>query len=183
MDGCEHVSESGCRVMPRIESDKEDLIRDATALVHRGEFVFISPQNTLQNWQVVTIGFRTSGSASFYFDQDPFYQFDADGRLRRSYCGGFLYRSQSSTLARMHRIRTPQATTLERHDLSPAELSEFHKNMLFQMTTLLTHLQSGALVCQRMVCPDKNLLERVLSFVPIVLQHRHQFLSTSINQR
>lgn len=169
--------------MSRIEADKEDLIRDATALVHRGEFVFAAPMQAGWEWQVVTIGFRANGSASVYFDQDPFYQFDADGRLRRAYCEGFLYRSQSSTLARMHRTRTAQQTTLERQDLSPTQLAEFHERMLSRITALQTHLQTGALKCQRMVCPEGNLLERALSFVPIVQQHKHTFLSTSINQR
>jgi hypothetical protein len=169
--------------MSRVEADKEDLIRDATALVHRGEFAFTAPMEAGWEWQVVTIGFRANGSPSFYFDQDPFYQFDADGRLRRAYSEGFLYRSQSSTLARMHRTRTSQMTTLQRYDLSPAQLAAFHECMLSRMTALQTHLQTGTLKCQRMVCPEGNLLERTLSFVPIVLQHRHSFLSTSINQR
>lgn len=169
--------------MSRIEADKEDLIRDGTAMVCRGEFAFTKPRPDSWTWQVVTIGFRRNGSPSFYFDQDPFYQFDADGRLRRAYRGGFLYRSQSTTLARMHRTRTAHETTLQRQDLSPQQLDEFQTQMIQQLKALQQHLQAGTMTCHRMVCPEENLLEIVLSFLPTILQHQENFLSTSINQR
>jgi len=169
--------------MSRIEADKEDLIRDGTALVHRGEFVWTAPLETEWEWQVVTVGFRRDGAASFYFNQDPFYQFESNGLLRRAHCDGFLYRSQSTTLARLDRTRTTQVTTLQRQDLSPQQLAEFHERMLGQLQALHEHLQTGTLKIQRMVCSDGNLLQRVLTFLPLVLQHKQDFLSTSINQR
>ena len=105
--------------MARHESDREDLMREATALVRRAEL--ICPGET----EPVIAGFRRDGRLALYFGPDPVFQFDPQHRLRRAYVAGFLYRTQGETLARLNRHRTQDQTLLVRHDLAPAELDTF----------------------------------------------------------
>lgn len=102
--------------MARNETDREDLLAEAAALVKRAE------------WQVpelpgpVLLGERDNGWYSIYLGQDIYYQFDAENRLRRAYVAPALYRTQGVTLARLIRDRTSDATVLRRTDLTATEL-------------------------------------------------------------
>ncbi|MCA9035070.1 MAG: hypothetical protein KDA91_08070 [Planctomycetaceae bacterium] len=134
--------------MAREESDREDLMREATAFVRRAELQVEGLD------QPVTVGFRRTGAFSVFIDQDPVYQFTPDGQLRRAYSGGFLYRSQQGTLARMHRERSNSQTTLIRSDLSESELSSFHDTMKNQLCHIRDCLQAGQVQILRTV-PDE----------------------------
>ena len=124
--------------MARNESDREDLIREATALRNRVE------------WQVsgelepVFAGVRSDGSLSIYFGADPVYQFSATGGLRRAYVDGFLYRTQGETLARLNRERSTENTVLHRSDLSPENLSQFLSTMDYRLLRLKQSLADGS---------------------------------------
>ena len=105
--------------MSRHESNREDLIREATALNPRAEWRIPGEPD------LVLIGLKRDGSLSIYCGQDPVYQFNASGQLRRAYVGGYLFRTQGTTLARLHRERTDAETVLVRSDLSAAEVAVF----------------------------------------------------------
>jgi hypothetical protein len=105
--------------MARHETDREDLIAEATALRQRVELELPGAV------EKVTAGFRDNGGGSVYFGADPVYHFDADGGLRRAFVAGDLYRSQGKTLARLTRTRTGSEVHLVRHDLDAAELAGF----------------------------------------------------------
>ena len=77
------VSVETCPVVPdpimaRNESDREDLIREATALRNRIEWKI--PDEP----ELVFAGIRSDGSLAIYFGPDPVYQFSIDGGLRRA---------------------------------------------------------------------------------------------------
>ncbi len=105
--------------MSRNESDREDLMAEATALRRRVELQVPGEA------QSIIAGFRDEGRVSIYLGPDPVYHFDERGRLRRAFVAGHLYRTQGTTLARLTRERTDETTTLERHDLSEDELQDF----------------------------------------------------------
>lgn len=105
--------------MSRHESDREDLLQDASALSPRWEFSLPGFE------EPVTVGFRKNGNLSCYFGPDPVYQFDAAGRLRRAYAENLLYRSEGITLSRIERHRDSSQTSLLRHDLTPQELHDW----------------------------------------------------------
>src|SRR6186713_1143176 len=101
--------------MAREEHDREDLLREATAMVERASLrvgFFAEP---------VFVGFRRDGSVSFYFGGDPVYQFNAAGELRRAFCDGALYKAVRGELVEMHRERTDAETRLVSRSLSQAE--------------------------------------------------------------
>jgi len=105
--------------MARHETDREDLMAEATALRQRVELELPGVADH------VVAGFRDNGGCSIYFGADPVFHFEADGALRRAFVAGDLYRSQGKTLARLTRTRADREVHLVRHDLDPAELAGF----------------------------------------------------------
>lgn len=162
--------------MARHESDREDLIREAVALTTRAEILFDGDE------EPVTIGFRSSNAMSIFVGQDPVYQFDPQGALRRAYVGGFLFRSQHETLAKMHRVRTETETILSRTDLTAEELIDFRTTMRSCVQRLLSAVHEEQFQVLRSVPESfgwhevlRMELERVLNATP--------WLSSKINAR
>src|SRR5262245_10991650 len=94
--------------MAREESDREDLLREATALVERIELI-VDIGNAGQH---VVAGFRTNGAASIFFGADPVYQFNAAGELRRAYCDGVLIKGSRGRLVSLSRKRLANESLL-----------------------------------------------------------------------
>ena len=143
--------------MTRTESDREDLIREAVALSPRAELL------TPGCDRPVTVGFRDKTALSLFFGQDPVYQFDQAGRLRRAFVDGLLYRSQRSTLAQLERVRTAERTFLSRIDLTETRLNQFRAAMTGRITNLLDTLQDGGCTIQRKQPADAEITPLLLA--------------------
>jgi hypothetical protein len=107
------------KLMARVPEEREELLREARALVVRAEMEvdgFDEP---------VVVGFRRTGAASFYFGQDVVYQFNTASELRRAYLDGEMYKSEKCRLVRLHPRRTDESLELVSHELTPAETTEF----------------------------------------------------------
>jgi hypothetical protein len=105
--------------MAREEEPREDLLREATALVERVELQierFADP---------IVAGFRRDGAASFYFGQDFVFQFNTANQLRRGYVEGRLFKAESGRLVKLTRRRTANEVQLLRHDCTDSETQEF----------------------------------------------------------
>ena len=151
--------------MARVESDREDLMAEAVALVRRVEL------RTPGRDQTVFIGFRANGWLSIYFGSDPVYQFDQQGRLRRAFIDGLLYRTQGRTLAQLRRERTDAETTLLRRDLTEPELAEFRGVMLRALVPLREHLvQRQAVLVRQVPAGDDQLLDDLAAGLNRVLK-------------
>lgn len=154
--------------MTRREADREDLLAEAVALVRRVEFTLPEREES------VVCGFRRDGGLSVYLGQDPAFHFDAEGRLRRAYHRGKLYRTQGSTLAEMTRERSDAETTLVRRDLPPERLAEFLDNMRTALRTVQTAIAEDRVSVTRQVPEDdvellkdvEESLERILNTGP-----------------
>ena len=105
--------------MARHESDREDLLREATALVERAEL-----QIPAEN-EPVTVGFRRDGSLSLFFGGDPVYQFNTAGELRRAFADGLLYKAERGRLVSLRRERTEHEVALIRRELTGDETVAF----------------------------------------------------------
>ncbi|MBA4016712.1 MAG: hypothetical protein C0483_05945 [Pirellula sp.] len=92
--------------MAREESDREDLLREAVALVERVELRVAGETET------VTAGYRRNGALSLFFGPDPVWQFNAAGELRRGYLAGKLLKAEGRRLVEMTRERTVESTQL-----------------------------------------------------------------------
>jgi hypothetical protein len=162
--------------MARNEADREDLIREAIALVRRTELA------TDDLAESITIGFRSNGAMSVFVGQDPVYQFDPAGRLRRAFVGGFLFRSQQGTLAKLNRNRTSDRTILQRHDLNADELQHFRRDMDCCLSTVRSALTEGRMRQVRTVPADVDLIPEILTFLAST-DHVEHWLSTEIRAR
>jgi len=135
--------------MARHETDREDLMQEATGLARRVE------------WQVpfmadpVVAGFKKNGACSVYFGAEPVLQFDSSGCLRRAFFEGFLFRTQGTTLARLQRNRTTSESQLVRHDLTDRELATFRVQACLWLRKLLQAIDHGQAVRLRQV-PDTD---------------------------
>ena len=150
--------------MARHEAEREDLMREATALARRVEIRvpgFAEP---------VVAGWRATGWLSVYFGSDPVYHFDAEGRLRRAFVVGELYRSQGETLSRLHRCRTADATLLERSDLSAGELAAFLGDAAGWLTVLRDSVSRGDAAVTRQAPADGALMEDLRDAVERILE-------------
>ncbi|MFO0902923.1 MAG: hypothetical protein U0939_07995 [Pirellulales bacterium] len=125
--------------MARNEQDREDLLREATALVERIEF-------TVAPWQEpIVAGFRRTGAASFYFGADPVYQFNEQRELRRGYFGGRLLKAEAGRLVWLDRRRTESAVELLREVMPAAEATLFLAQARTQLELLKQCLAAGEL--------------------------------------
>lgn len=118
--------------MAREESSREDLLREATALVERIELALRATESLSagnHTDQDVVVGFRRDGALSIFFGEDPVYQFNAAGELRRAYRDGKLLKAVGGKLAALDRIRTNNETQLVRHDLTAEEQAAFLAKM------------------------------------------------------
>jgi hypothetical protein len=153
--------------MARQESPREDLIAEATALIDRIEF-------TQQDGDLIFAGFKRSGGLSIYFGEDPVYQFDDQGRLRRAFKSDLMYRSQSTTLTLLQRVRTEQETVLQSRDLSNEHCNAFLAEMATTLTSFLSMLQEDKLIVGRHVSQSgeaaQALIERVTTAIEAAIQ-------------
>jgi S1-C subfamily serine protease len=114
--------------MARREEEREDLLREATALVERAEFKC--------GGQSIVAGFRRDGSASFFLSPEEVYQFNSEGELRRAFLDDRLYKAERGKLVRLTRQRSEQRVELVRHELTEDEV----KQLLFAAEQKLRQL-------------------------------------------
>jgi hypothetical protein len=138
--------------MARHEEDREDLMAEAKALVHRVEMTV--PGLSLP----VILGVRTNQWLSIYLDPELVFHFNELGALRRAFVDGLIYRSSSQGLTRLRRERSDANTSeLLRDELSPEELRVFLHDLEGRLRALQDHLKQGrAVVVRQVVAPGDS---------------------------
>jgi hypothetical protein len=147
--------------MARQESDKEDLLREATALVERVE---LAPAGSLQDEHIVA-GFRHDGAASIFFGTDPVYHFNAAGELRRAYCDGLLFKAASGRLVSLSRKRRQNEVQLLRHELTEAEQPAFLARLRERLDRLSTALDTAEYAVKGQMPGDADVLGRLQAWL------------------
>ncbi len=145
--------------MPRAEENREDLLREATALVERAELQIADFPDT------IVIGFRDTEAASFFFGQQIVYHFNPAAELRRAYLDGNLFKADHRRLARLTRTRTADAVNLIRHDLTPVETAELLTTTHSRLSNLKSALDAGRFTVIGQVPPEANIIERVRNWL------------------
>ena len=152
--------------MARQESDREDMLREATALVERVELrvdSLIDAPHDRKNH--VVVGFRANGAASFFFGDDPVFQFNSAGELRRAYCGGVLLKAARGRLASLQRVRRENEVQLLSRQLTDLEQTAFAAEMQTRLRGLAESLQNGGLELIGQVPAETDVLSRVRSWL------------------
>ena len=147
--------------MARQESDREDLLGEATALVKRIE---LAPAGNLHAEHVV-VGFRPDGAASIYFGTDPAYHFNSLGQLRRAYADDRLLKAERGRLVAMRRVRHGGEVQLQRHELTDGEQIQFLNVMSARLRDLVKQCDDEALAIVGQVPNDVDVLGRVRNWL------------------
>ncbi|HEY2827990.1 MAG TPA: hypothetical protein VGJ04_10350 [Pirellulales bacterium] len=145
--------------MAREEQAREDLLREATALVERVEMAVEG------NDETVVAGFRRDGAASFFFGQQFVYQFNTAGELRRAFRFDRLYKAECGKLVQLTRRRTQDAVELMRHEMSGKEIADFLAEALQQLQTLREALTSGRFHIVGQIPPSEDVTGRVRAWL------------------
>jgi hypothetical protein len=147
--------------MARQESDREDLLREATALVERIE---LAPPAASEADHIVA-GFRREGALSLYFGADPAYHFNTAGELRRAYIDGLLYKAQDARLVSLERVRTDEEVQLLSRQLGGDQQQSILDSMTQRLTQLARQIEAGELRIVGQVPVDADVLGRVASWL------------------
>ena len=166
--------------MARNEADREDLMEEAVSLVRRIEF-----QSDLFS-EPLKAGFNSHGWLFVYLGNDLMYRFDEQGRLRRSFVDGRLYRTQGETLAVMIRERVfksgePIESNLVRQDLSGEQLETFRLRMHSNLILVIECLRTGVVTRQH-PAEMPGIAGEVEARIQQVL-NSHEFLAPAIVRR
>ena len=159
--------------MARQEADRDDLLREATALHRRAEFAGAEVD------ELTVVGFKRNGSLSIYFGSETVYHFDAAGRLTRAFHAGRLYRTQrtstgAETLAELTRVRTLAQTILQRRDLLPEQCEAFLQQAQARLADLLELVEQPETVPLRLIPPHDSL------FCADLAAELHKVLATGV---
>jgi hypothetical protein len=147
--------------MARRESDREDLLREATALVERIELAVLTDPPS----PPITAGFRSNGTLSIFFGADSVYHFNERGELRRAYCNGLLYKADRGRLASLRRVRQQHEVQLVRSELSVNEQAVFLQWMSSLLGQLRDQLARGDYRIVGQVPPDADVLGRLFEWL------------------
>lgn len=144
--------------MARQETDREDLLREAIALVQRAEFQLPGEP------EPVVAGFRRDGSFSLFFGGERVVQFNSAGQLRRGYFDGQLLKADKGKLVWMTRERTENAVVLHSRELTSAEVEHTLRRATELIERLSLALQQGTFTLVGQVPADEDLAPRILSW-------------------
>ncbi len=147
--------------MARLVQDREDLLRDAKALVPRVQFEVEGPESS----ETVFAGFRKQGALSLYFDFQPVYHFNRRGQLRRAYVEDRLIKAEAKRLIAMTPHRGKHVVEMLRHRMTETEQSQFRRVLLERLQGLKRTLEEGRYVVAGQVPKDAPVVSQLQSWL------------------
>jgi hypothetical protein len=149
--------------MAREEHDREDLLREATALVERIELA--PPGDGGGESEHVVIGFRAAGAMSIFFGGETAFHFNSGCELRRAYAGGLLYKAEHGGLVSLERVRRENEVQLMRRSISNEGQAEFLAAIEGQLKKVLDQIRQSGLVTVGQVPAEVDVLSRALEWL------------------
>jgi hypothetical protein len=142
--------------MAKEERDREDIFREATALVERIELSgFVGQAGP------VVVGFRRNGCASIYFGVQLACHFNSRDELRRAYAAEQLLKAKHGHLVTMRRVRMDNQVQLCSRQLTEAELTQFLAQLWQARKNLHEAIVQGLCKVTGQVPADECVLHRV----------------------
>lgn len=138
---------------------REDLLRDAAALVERAALRIegeIEP---------VLIGFRREGGASVYFGEEPVLHFNERGELRRAFIGDRQYRADRGRWSEARRSSEEGRVRVARISLDAAENELLHRQLCERLRDCRAAIASGAYAVEGQVPPDGDIVGRIARWI------------------
>ena len=144
--------------MAKQEVDREDILREATALVNRVELA-VSGRSEGDN---IVFGFRKCGSLAVYFGAEPVYQFNANHALRRAYDQGYLLKAVDYLLVCMRRERQDGALQLRSTSWDAEKTREFVGQVRQDMSQLMEAIAAGEVQVNGFVAAEQLTTSEIL---------------------
>lgn len=148
--------------MARYEQDREDLMREATALVRRVELQL--PGHA----EPCVVGFRRGGEVSIFVGPDPVFQFNSKHELRRGFWNGRLIKAERGVLVQLERRRTETEVQLVRTELSESRSAEYLQLASKTLRNLQRALSSDDLVVLRRIPDDTDVVTELAAWLELL---------------
>ena len=145
--------------MAQHERDREDLLREATALTVRAELAVDGFD------EHVVIGFRHGGAASVFFGADPVYQFNSANQLRRGFRHGQLIKAVDGRLFSMRRQRAGGQVQFLRSEMDATTMADYLKTCREQLSTLTARLAEMQFQVIGQVPEDGDVLAQITDWL------------------
>jgi hypothetical protein len=145
--------------MARQPEAREDFLAEATALVERVELRVAGCR------EPILAGFRRDGSASVLFGEDPVYQFNSAGQLRRVYLRGDLYKAVAGQLVALLREASAGRLHLVERPLSRAETEQLLADLRKRLSELTESFAAGEVTVAGQVPADADVVGRVKAWL------------------
>jgi hypothetical protein len=146
----------------RKEQDREDLLREATALIERIEVELPGYSEPL------VVGFRSDGSVSVFVGPDPVFQFNSKHELRRAFVAGKLITAERGQLIMLEKSRTAAQVRMLRTELDPASSVALLTAAAAHLQVLGDHLRDGTCEVRRQVPDSVDVATRVRDWLDCV---------------
>jgi hypothetical protein len=153
--------------MAREEHDREDLLREATALVERAELRFPHVR------EPVVIGFRRDGCGSIYLGAEPTWHFNTQNELRRAYIEGRLVKAERGRLVSLERRRAKGQVQLLRHELNDAETAALLASLQNAVAQLSNSLNEATFELVGQVPESSDVVTRIRRWLGSLPQPAH----------
>ena len=145
--------------MAKQEVDREDILREATALVNRVE---LEVSGRVDGDHIV-FGFRECGSLAVYFGAEPVYQFNANCALRRAYDQGCLIKAVDCLLVSMRRERQDGKLQLLSTAWDEEKTREFIGQVRQDMSQLVEAIAAGEVQVNGFVVAEQQTTAEILT--------------------
>lgn len=154
--------------MAKQPADREDLLREGTAMPVRGRLRIDSTE--------VVIGFRARGQLSLYWDQDPVFQFDEECRLRRVFIDSNRFKAENGRLVRLVKLHDAGNPTVERLRLGTEAIPPRDESLILQRLTDCLQQIERSLGESSVACNDLS-LQAVGAEPDVFLQRVRQWVA------
>jgi hypothetical protein len=153
------TGETWSSCMARQEEEREDLLSEATALIHRASFQIAGETSE------IFVGFRRDGCGSVYFGTDPAYHFNSRVELRRAYADDRLIKAEDGRLVALRRHRTASAVQLVRQEFDELETQEFCQEAHRRLSWLRDIIAAGRYKLRGQIPPEADIPQRALKWL------------------
>ena len=140
--------------MAREVHTRENLLRDATALTPRAQFRCPIDSVVIE----LFVGFRGS-APSFYFGEDPVYQFNSSGELRRAFVADEIIKAEKGKLIALPRQRTANQVEMVRRELIGQAQQALLDRLQEHLHQVRSALELGTLEILGQVPEEGNILQ------------------------
>jgi hypothetical protein len=143
--------------MARNQSDREDLLGEATGLVERIELEIADRD------EPIVAGYRANGALSVFFGAGLVYQFNTLDELRRSFADACPITTKAGKLVVMRRVEEANRTVLRSRVFSDVEHCEFLSQAGVELANLEQHLSDQTFRIVGQVPADADIVARLRS--------------------